>query len=422
MPGLAVAAVTVLTIVLIGGVLATTTSLGCGGADRLNLSLPRCEAVNTAVRLQASPSAPGAKGHPFPPAVPPATAPYPPNQNPGSSYPPNDYPGSSYPPNNYPGSSYPPNSNSASAYPPQDPFIGTASPGYPPALSLNCRLPIFAGPPGSGGFIQFPQGNFTADPRSAVALPSPSPGTSPPPGPGGPGPGYGYGMAYDMAHSRWLPVRQEWVAPDGLHYAYPYNTSIYLVDTSNNTQVEVASGHAWNLLRVLDDRLFATIPNAPGLWMVPFSGSAKQITAVGYWQAASATAAFGTQTSAVPQGAQQNLIKVDVSTGATSDWFAMDGASANVLAIDSHGNPIVQGYFRDGQWVVWLTTGTSNPIVIANSGENLYLQGGALGDVHGVWFPASFQYSGSQGMVLYVQGSGLYWMGGVAGQPAGPCI
>lgn len=402
-----VAAVTVLTIVLVAGVIVTTTSVGCGAANRFSLSLPRCSAVNTALHLPTSPTphmpSPVVSLQPIPPASTPATA---------------------FPPNTNPGSAFPPNSNAGSeAYPPQDPFVGTPSAGVPPALSLTCQLPIYAGPPGSGGFVSFPSGNFTPDPRSAVAIPSPSPGASPTPVQQGPGPGYAsYGMVYDQAHSRWLPVGQQLLAPDGLHYAYGDSNSIYLVNAATNTEVELASGHPWVVLRVLNDRLFATIPNAPGLWVLPFSGAAKQVTAVGYWQVASSTAAFGTETSAVPTGAQQTLVKLDVASGATSSWFSAPGASSNVIGLDTHGNPIVQGYFSSGGWVVWLTTGPTSSIVIANSGEFINLQGTAFADTHGIWFQASGQYSGAQGLVLYVQGSGLYWMTGISGIPAGPCL
>jgi len=41
-----------------------------------------------------------------------------------------------------------------------------------PPIQLSCTLPVFAGPPGSGGFITFPSGSFTPDPKSGVTLPS----------------------------------------------------------------------------------------------------------------------------------------------------------------------------------------------------------------------------------------------------------
>src|ERR1700682_1370991 len=87
--------VTVLTLVLIGGVILTTTSAGCGAAQKLGLkgALNQCKA--TALRL-ADTRTPSPSAYPsyvpptpsdFPPPNPnpnPASAPIPPNVNPAS--------------------------------------------------------------------------------------------------------------------------------------------------------------------------------------------------------------------------------------------------------------------------------------------------------------------------------------------------
>jgi hypothetical protein len=295
---------------------------------------------------------------------------------------------------------------------------------------------MYAGPPGSGGFVVLPEGNFVADPRSAVALPStsagsPSPapnysgsGYAPGPGYGGPGYGFGYGMAWDPKHSRWLPVKLEMVAPDGNHYAYPSTNSIYLVDASTNTQVEIGPGHAWLVLRVLNDRVYATIPNTPGFWVVPFTGAPRQVTALGYWQAATATAAYGTLTSAVPQGAATKLSKLDIASAAVTDWFTREGANSSVYGFDLQGNPIVYAQYTNG-WAMWLTKSPTQATVVANNFQNFGPQGAPMADGNGIWFPAYYSqqypnFNGS-GVILYVAGSGLYWMSSVGGQLAGGC-
>ena len=229
-------------------------------------------------------------------------------------------------------------------------------------------------------------------------------------------------MAYDPAHSRWLPVKPEWVSPDGAHYAYGTTDGIYLVDAATNTQLEIGSGRAWIVLRVLNDRVYAVIPSAPGFYVVPFSGAVKQVTAVGYWQGASATAAFGTATSAAPAGATLKMIRLDIASGGTSDWFSPDGVNQTVVGFDARGNPVLLGNFSSGGWAIWLTTSPTNGIVITNSGSGLNIQGSAVADTHGIWFPAYFQYMNTQGLVLWVAGSGLYWMTSIGGSLAGPCI
>jgi hypothetical protein len=415
--------VTAVTLLLIGGILAATTTLGCGPANKVGVKLARCIATNpTAARMTPSPvSTYPAKGNPPPP----------PSANPVSSYPPYSNPVSN-----------PPYTNPSSGYPPQGiPGSGTADPfyppstGQPPAITLNCRLPIYAGQPGSGGFINFPQGNFTADPRSAVALPAPSPG-APSPGPNNPAPGYGgypggygqgyYGMAWEPVHARWLPVKLEWVAPDGNHYAYPSTNSVYLVDAATSTQVELGVGHGWVVIRVLNDRVYATIPNSPGFWVLPFAGTPRQVTVMGYWQAATSVAAYGMKTSAVPQGVANTLVKLDIATGNISDWFTRDGSQTWIYGFDGQANPIVYAsyYNGNGDWALWLTKSPTSATVIANRSQNFYTQGPSVADAHGIWFPAYTQqpYANNAGIVLYVAGSGSYWMATVGGQLAGGCV
>jgi hypothetical protein len=266
--------VTVLTLVLIAGVLTVTTTVACGPANGMGVKIAHCsDAKGTSAHLAPNPPTPSyypAKGNQPPPVY----NPPPPYRDPASNYPPYTNPASSDPPKDTSGSRYPPFPNTASGNPPADPFFPPASAGFTPPQTQSCSLPMYAGPPGSGGFVVFPQGNFVADPRSAVALPAPNAG-APSPAPnyptgGGPGPGYGqgysgYGMAWDPTHKRWLPVKPEMVAPDGNHYAYPSTNSIYLVDAATNTQVELGAGHPWTVLRVLNDRIYATVPNSPGL-------------------------------------------------------------------------------------------------------------------------------------------------------------
>ena len=51
------------------------------------------------------------------------------------------------------------------------PQYGSASQSWSADLALNCRLPVFATPSGSG-FIVFPDRTFVADPASGVVPPT----------------------------------------------------------------------------------------------------------------------------------------------------------------------------------------------------------------------------------------------------------
>ena len=393
--------VSVVTLVLIGGVIVTTTSLGCGPAKQLGIKPQRClPSGNVVALLSPSPyQSPSPSNAPTPN---PSSAPYP---NPASGPYPNPASGPYPPTGGISSGPYPP------LYPP------TTAP-FPAAITLNCRLPIYAGQSGSGGFIAFPGGSFIADPNSAVSVPSPNPGTP------SPLPGYGqtgfYGLSYDRFFSRWLPVGPAWVAPDGKHYAYPSPDSIYVVDVASGTQVEIGIGHQWSVVGVQAAGVYATQQNQGGLWLWPFSGTLTQITTTGFWQAVSKDAAYGTATSAVPNGVPNNIIRFDLKTGSTSAWFTRTNAQSSVVGFDAQGNPIV---FLSSQWgsEIWITTGAGSGSPIAGSPEGVNFAGPPVADDHGVWFQISFGYGNINAMALYVPGSGFYGMTNISGGLAGGC-
>src|ERR1700737_433791 len=289
----------VATLLLVGGVLLSVTSLGCGTGRSLGLK-PAGGCAATADHQPASPSS----TRPFPavasggaPYMPPASAPGAPYVGPASQ---------GQPAYSFPGSS--------SQYPPYSGPNGPASAGTPPRYALSCRLPVYAGPPGSGGFISFPEATLIADRRSDVVA-SPAPAQN--------GPGYqgSYGMWWDRTYSQWLPVPYAWVSPDESRYAFPGSDGVYVKNVSTGAVTELGSGHQWGIVDVEASGVYAVNPGSAGLWLLPFSGSARQITAHGYWQAATASAAYGTVTSAVPNGAANTIIKLDLKTGTTTDWF-----------------------------------------------------------------------------------------------------
>ncbi len=413
--------VSVVTLAVIGVVLVAMTPVGCGPANAMGIKSIANRCKTQAVAALRSPS-PSPFGIPTPnplPYTPPSSAPY----NPPGSPP-------YYPPASAP--YYPPST------PPYAPFYPPSSgvgggPVIPP-IQLACTLPIYAGPPGSGGFISFPIGTFTPDPKSGVTLPSPSPGSaSPSPQIGGPGPGYGYGypgLSWDLAQKRWLPVPYTWVTPDGSKYAYTSPNSIYVQDVAGNTQVELGEGKSWQIIGVLADGVYAmnTQLNGliAGLWVLPFSSPARQITTTGYWQGVTAGAAYGTAVSAVPQGVSTTIIKLDLKTGTVDqNWFTRQGANSNVTGFDSHGNPIVQvNNFTGAGNEVWIVEGSGAAQPIIGSQNGVFVYGTPIADSHGVWFSANvpnFSNGSNSAQLLYVPNSGVYVMSQIGGQLAGGC-
>src|SRR2546425_2264951 len=336
-----------------------------------------------------------------------------------------------FPPDNNPFSgAFPPQGNPASPGGPYPPFYPPVSPGLDTVARprLDCRLPVYAGPPGSGGFIVFPGATFIADPASTVTLPPTSPSA-----PARPGPGYGQAsfLSYDRPFSRWVPVAANQVTPDGSRYAWAPADGIYVVNVASGAQTELGEGRSWAIAGVQADGVYAGDTNTGGLWLLPYSGTPRQITRTGYWRAATSTAAYGTATSAVPQGVSNTIMRLDLKAGAAVDWFSRPGTTNGVAGFDAKGNPVINVSYLNGSGSeIWIATSPTSATAIAGYSSPQY--GGATGfnsyntpvaDSHGVWFSGNFQSynSSATGVALYVPGSGFYWMASIGGQLAGGC-
>jgi len=273
----------------------------------------------------------------------------------------------------------------------------------------------------------FPGGTYIADPSSAVLVPSPSPGSpspSPQMGPGGP-PGF-YGLSYDRKYSRWLAVPYNWITPDSSRYAFPTGDAVHVVDLASGTVTDLGQGHSWSIVGVQAAGVYVVQPNVAGLWLLPFSGVPVEVAKTGWWQAVSATAAYGTETSAVPQGVANTIIRLDLATGAIEAWFTRDGAQSTVAGFDAGGSPIMLVYYFNDGSEVWDATspGQATPI-LGQQAEGLSVNGSLLGDAHGIWMAVYYQYAyagNQQEMVLYVPGQGVYGMANINGTLAGSCL
>ena len=402
----AIGLLTVLTLGMVGTVIVTTTSVGCGASNKLGLKTMRCPASLVASKnsVSGTPS-PSPVETRFAPTNPPPTLVPPPSALPASS---------AVPP--------PPAPNSASS---SAPPLASAASGLP-ANWLSCRLPVYANTPGSGGFIVLPDNTFVADPRSAGTVPSPSPGIpTPTPAPGGggyPGAGYPgwYGLTYDAAYAKWLAVPYRWMSPDGVHYSYPLGGDLYVQNVKDGSHLELAQGQSLNPIGVENDGVYAANSAQGGLWFLPYSGSAKQVATSGFWQGIGRGAAYGTPTSAVPQGATNTIIRLDLASGAVSPYFSQSGQSS-VIGFDAQGYPLILTNYGNAQ-AIFIVSAPNNVLAIAYVAYGPYVQpapfptGTPIADTHGIWFSVNY----GQGIVLYSNGS-WYWASSIGGQLAGTC-
>ena len=409
-----VALVTLLTLGLVGAVVLTTTSAGCTPAGWLHVKATHCP-DNLAANLGRVTPSPAGKGLASPPDSP-SPLPTPPDNSGASSFPPNNPGASSYPPYN-PGASGSPPFAAPGSY--GTPPLANPSSGASYYQALSCRLPVYAGGPGSGGFIVFPGGTFVADPRSAVAAPSPSTGPSPTPGPYGGYVGW-WGTTYDAAYSRWLPVQYAWVSPDGRHYAYPLNGDVYVQNVAGGPELELGEGQSYGVIDVENDGVYVTKNVQGGLFFLPFSGAVRTITSTGFWQGVANGAAYGTATSQVPQGATNTILKLDLSNGSTTEFFSWRGAQSMVTGFDLQGHPVIQLNYQGGV-ALFIVSGPNSWTAIADQNYQSYgpqppfPQGRPIADNHGLWFSAG------QGIVIYTNGQ-WYAVSGIGGQLAGQCL
>ena len=402
--------VTVVALGTVGTILVVTTPAGCRLAQNAGLHLTGANCQNPRAAVFTPTPSPTASAAPTPggTAIPtqgafPSPLPIP-TANPNVPHDP------SLPPYQF-------DAGRSAAYPPTYPAASdlASSFGSTDSTTFSCRLPIYAGGPGSGGFLVLPDRTFIADPRSGVTVPSPSPGSSPPPAQYGPQ-GW-FGLTYDVAAGRWVPVPRSWVAPDGKRYAYPGNPDgIYVVDVAANTQTEIGEGRRWSVLDVEAEGVYATEQNLAGLWLLPFAGSPTQLTTLGYWTAIGGGAAYGTETSSVPNGVATVIDRFDLKTHARQHWFAVANAQTSVFGFDAAGHPImmVRGVapgVNSNQ--LWLVKGLGAVEVLT---DNNNFSGPPIGDSHGIWL---MNY---QATYLFVPGQGPYLVANVGGQLGGGCV
>ncbi|HEX2680966.1 MAG TPA: hypothetical protein VHQ03_06700 [Candidatus Dormibacteraeota bacterium] len=266
---------------------------------------------------------------------------------------------------------------------------------------------MYAGPPGSGGFITFPGGGFIADPKSSVTAPSPPGQTSPTP------PGYGPaypGLAYDRQYSRWVPVSYRQLSEDGSHYAFLSGSSVFAVAVATNAPQQLGAGQSWVIIDVKNEGVYASKPNTGGLWLLTYDGAAHQLSASGYWQAVGGGAAYGTATSAVPSGVANTIIRFDLRSSSTTEWFTRPGQISIAEGFDTNGAAIV---YSNQQ--VWLVSSPTSAHLLDDSGRGgTYVNGPPIADKNGIWFSGN-------GIDLLVPNVAIYGVSTYGAQLAGGC-
>jgi hypothetical protein len=289
-------------------------------------------------------------------------------------------------------------------------------------LSFSCRLPVYlqTGYEGSPDFSR--RGGFITFPSASIEMAS-----------GGQGGGY-----FDRAFNRWLPVTRESVSPDGTHYAQ--------IDTGSELLriVDVASGKdrsfplsSINANVVFDystDGVYMTFgfEGLHGMWLIdPVTGSSHEVSGVSSPEASGGGGIFwvGEVNPADPHpivtgasvgigGTLANQVtRVDVKSGARTQWLYRPGTGIGVVALDVRGHPLINLVESWGA-----KTGEILIAPDAKSQRSIYkgpvvgTLGGAIADSHGVWFGSA------HGIYLYSESGGLQKVSNQPGYPANGCF
>ncbi len=286
---------------------------------------------------------------------------------------------------------------SPSAAPTPTPTAPTPSPS---AAAVMCRLPIDRIPAGgAGAFLDIPVWTSDQDvlgrtptsppedPESQVKLPNGDPPAA---------------LAYDWSLKRWLPVRPEWVSPDGSQYAYTDSQSrIHVVKVTSGADRVIASGANWAVINFSSEGIYAAIrdpqkqPSINGLSLIAVdSGKIRRIADSAPWELVDKGAAWAAVNPGFPtqsagglpdKGYGNTLQRLDLQTGTVTTWYTASGPFL-LLAVDPTGHPIM-ARDRAGS-VIWKVT---VPGAVETVGSGFVA--GALSDAHGTWFIESMTIS-----------------------------
>lgn len=123
----------------------------------------------------------------------------------------------------------------------------------------------------------------------------------------------------------------------------------------------------------------------------------RQVTGSNFWHAVGGGAAWGTVSESVPEGAANVVLRLDLGTGASAEWFSRPGLQSRVVGFDGSGHPVVQASSKD-MTEAWLVTSQGNGtrlLALAPTGQQGIngplrpMVQSVVGDDKGIWLATS---------------------------------
>ncbi len=290
----------------------------------------------------------------------------------------------------------------------------TTASASPTAPTGQCSLPVFSQDPttntGSGFFVSIPSGSVRQDASGQISYDQGGQRSRTASDPVL----YGGGLvgSYDGLAGRWVPVDLSAISPDGLSYAYGYQPpgpsnawQIRFVDVRSGKEHVAFTGpspNGYDVVGFTNDGIYFTrgAPGSNGLWRLdPSSGDATPITSTPIrWRDASHGAAWATQPNpqhpVLEQGGPlfDQLLRVDLTSRATSQWLTLTGQFLVVIGVDADGHALVQSVSTTANRIIVVTTQGTGTTIYSGPGNGasgfLQLSGfnTAVPDGKRIWF------------------------------------
>lgn len=276
--------------------------------------------------------------------------------------------------------------------------VATAS----PTSTIGCQLPVFtsSGIPGDtlhgpngAGFVGYPGGEFTFDPTGNFAS-------------------Y-FNHTYDWAVLRWLPMWADAVAPDGLDYFMPNNSTGQwdMVDARNDTHRALIATKDWNASSYQTEGIYldqgGALHGPHGLWLLdPSTGAIRKISDQS-WASIGGGAAWGFDGPGDQAPlAGTRLRRLDLKSGEVTTWFTSDGATYRTYGHDQTGRPLLATIDTSSPMSgvspvdIFLLTAPGQVVKLASPNNDPFKpQAEPVSDEHGTWFASG------TGIWLYSKGS-----------------
>ena len=305
---------------------------------------------------------------------------------------------------------------------------GPATPSTAPTPSvqvlanLDCRLPVVWGSVGEStyaGFLSFSSQTLVKDSAATqTVMPNPIALN-----------GFTF---YDRAYSKWLPTFNDSVSPDGSRYAYtdgntfpaPSKGTVHVVDVATGVDHVIYSGSPlFMVVEFASEGVYVTqaedVPH--GLWLInPSGGQPRLISSTILHPKVGNGAAWGLDfNSADPHpgpggmiGPQNEILRYDLRSGASTLWLFQPGASFDTygLGSDYSGNLFISNrpdlYSYE---IVEVAADATSRVVYLDSDTQSEKQAPssiAAVDSYGVWFQGN-SFPGGVGSVWLASGGRL---------------